>query len=96
MVRIPAGITKFLFSKMSITALGPIQPPIQWVRGSFPGIKWLEHAADHSPPSSAEVTMEWSYTTAPPICLHSMDRGNSTFTQERLLNEWLQFKNVYF
>jgi hypothetical protein len=35
----------------SRTALGPIQPPIQWVRG----VKRTEREADHSPPSSAEV-----------------------------------------
>jgi len=34
----------------------PTQPPIQWIpEALFPGIKWREHEADHSPPSSAEV-----------------------------------------
>jgi len=40
-------------------ALGPTQPPIQWVAGAlFLGVKWLGYEADHSPPSSAEVK-EW-------------------------------------
>jgi len=46
----------FLFTAVSITALGPTQPPIQWVPGSLPlGVKRPGRQADHSPPSSAEV-----------------------------------------
>jgi hypothetical protein len=47
------------FTTASRTALGPTQPPMQWVPGALslavkrPGCK-----ADHSPPSSAEVK-EW-------------------------------------
>jgi hypothetical protein len=33
----------------------------------------------HAPPSSAEVKNEWSYTSIPPVCLHSMDRANFTY-----------------
>jgi len=29
------------------------------------GVKWLGHEADHSPPSSAEVNITWSYTSTP-------------------------------
>jgi hypothetical protein len=37
-------------------ALGPTQPPIQWVAGAISlGVKWPGCEADHSPPSSAEV-----------------------------------------
>jgi hypothetical protein len=46
----------FFFTTLSRTALGPTQPPIQWVPGALSlGLKLPEREADHSPPSSAEV-----------------------------------------
>ena len=36
-------------------ALGPSQPPIQWVPGLFPGVKRPGRGVDHPPPSSVEV-----------------------------------------
>jgi hypothetical protein len=46
----------FLFTTVPRTALGPIQPPIQWVPGALSlGVKRPGREADHSPPSSAEV-----------------------------------------
>jgi hypothetical protein len=41
----------FLFTTASRTALGPTQPPIQWV----PGVKQLGCEADNSLPFSAKV-----------------------------------------
>jgi hypothetical protein len=54
-VRSPAGAKDF-----SRPALGPTQPPVQWVPGGpFPGAKARPgRDADHSPPSSAEVENE--------------------------------------
>jgi hypothetical protein len=50
------GLGIFLFSTVSKTALGPTQPPIQWVPGALSlGVKRSEREADHSPPFSAEV-----------------------------------------
>ena len=46
--------------------------------GSSIGVKWLGHV-NHSPPTSTEVKNELSYTFAPPIHLHDMDRDNFTF-----------------
>jgi hypothetical protein len=38
------------------TALGPTQPPIQWVPEVVSlGVKWPRREVYHSPPSSAEV-----------------------------------------
>jgi hypothetical protein len=49
----------FLFTTASRTALGPTQPPIQWVQGALSlGVKLAGCEVDHSPPSSAEVK-EW-------------------------------------
>jgi hypothetical protein len=58
-VRFPAGLGIFLFTTASRTALGPTQPPIQWVPGALShGVKRSGREADHSPPSSAEFK-EW-------------------------------------
>jgi hypothetical protein len=47
-------------------ALGPIQPPIQWVPAVVsPGVKRPWREADHSPPSNVEVKNAWRYTSTP-------------------------------
>jgi hypothetical protein len=43
------------FQHPSRPAVSPTQPPIQWVPGSFPGVKRPRRGVDHPPPSSAEV-----------------------------------------
>jgi hypothetical protein len=54
-VRFPAGLGIFL-DTASRLALGPTQPPIQWVPGALSlGVKRLRHEGDHSASSSAEV-----------------------------------------
>jgi hypothetical protein len=53
------GLGIFLFTTEFGTALGPTQPPIQWVPGALSlGVKQLKHEADNSPPSSAKIK-EW-------------------------------------
>jgi hypothetical protein len=50
------GSEIFLYFTGSRPALGPTQPPMQWIRGaSSSGVKWPVRAADHSPPSSIEM-----------------------------------------
>jgi hypothetical protein len=68
------GLGFFLFTTASRPALGPIQPPIQWVPGALSlGVKRPVREADHSPPSSAEVKNAWSYTSTSPIRLHGLE-----------------------
>jgi hypothetical protein len=70
-VRFPAGLGISLFTTASRTALGPTQPPIQWVPGALSlGVTRMGREADHLPPSSAEVKNAWSYTYTPSIRPH--------------------------
>jgi hypothetical protein len=45
-------------------ALGPTHPPIQWISWALSlEVKRPRREADDSPPSSAEVSNAWSYTS---------------------------------
>jgi hypothetical protein len=50
---IPTKGKILLFSTAGRPALGPTQPPIQWVRAISPGVKQTKYEADHS--SSTKV-----------------------------------------
>jgi hypothetical protein len=66
-VRVPVGSRIFFIPTLSRPALGPTQPPIQWVPGALsPEVKRQGRDADHSPPISAEVKKMWIYTSTPP------------------------------
>jgi hypothetical protein len=66
------GLGVFLFITASGLALGPTQPPFQWVPEALSlGVKRPVCEADHPPPSNAEVFMVW--------CLVK-HRDNFTFT----------------
>ena len=90
---------KFFYSPKCPEQLwGPPSLVFNGYRGYFLGIKQLGCAADHSPPTSDEAKNEWSYTTAPPICLHNMDEGNSAFHTKKIINysEWLRIEQCLF
>jgi hypothetical protein len=58
-----------LFSLLSTLALGLTQPPLQWIAGVLSlGVKREVPEFGHSPPSSAEIKNEWSYSSTFPVC----------------------------
>jgi hypothetical protein len=67
----------FLLATMFRPALGPNQPPIQWVPEAVSaGVKWPGREADHSPLPSAKVENAWSYLNVHcPLHLHGMVLG---------------------
>jgi hypothetical protein len=72
-VRFPAGLGIFLPTTASRTAVGPTQPPIQWVPGALSlRVKRSGREADHSPPSSAEVKECVELYIHSPIRLHGV------------------------
>jgi len=73
--RIPVGAR---FSSPVQTGLGPTQPPVQWVPVLYRGKERPGHDADPSPPSSAVVKKEWSYTSTSPM-------GRTACTEPRCL-----------
>jgi hypothetical protein len=68
-VQVQAGAIRelYLFATASRLALGPTQPPVQWILAAFsPGVKQLGYQANHSLLSSAEVKNAYSYTSTHP------------------------------
>jgi hypothetical protein len=85
-VRVPRGGKNFHFSLSSRPALGPTQPPIQWVPGPLsPGVKWPGREANNSAPTSAEVKKTWVYTSTPP---YVFTRTTLPLPQSRELQVW--------
>ena len=61
---------RYLPSKMSRPAVGPTQPPIQWVLQARPlEVNWPGLEADHSPPPSARFKVSGAL---PPLPLHHL------------------------
>jgi hypothetical protein len=70
---------------MSRWALEAMQPSVQWELGFFPQGELLSCRADCSPPSSAKVKSDWSYTAASHMYIHSM--GKDTYVVFVLLGD---------
>jgi hypothetical protein len=68
----PCRIKIFLSYIVTRPALGPTQPPTQWVLGSLSlGVKQQGCEADRSPPSGAKIK-NGGVILLSPICLHSI------------------------
>jgi hypothetical protein len=72
------GRNKTLFSspKRPERLWGTLSLLLKWCRSYFPEVKQPERKVDHSPPSSAEVKNEWSYTFTSLIYIYGIDRDN--------------------
>jgi hypothetical protein len=55
------------FPHLSRPALGPTQPPIQWVPGLCPGVKRPGRGVDHPPSPSAKVKERIELRPTPPL-----------------------------
>ena len=62
---------RIYYRQKSGTALLPTKPP-EMDTGDFAR---MYNEVNHSPPFSAEASNKWSYNSAPPVCLHGVDRG---------------------
>jgi hypothetical protein len=82
------GLGIFLFTTVSTTALGPTQPPIQWVPGALrSGVKRPGREADHSPQSSAEVK-EW-------VDLYLHSPNTPSWRGAQLKHNFFEFVGLY-
>jgi len=66
----------------------------RWVPGLFLGVKWSEREVNHSPPSTAKVENERSYSSTVPICLHLVHGEKSLLFMYLWLTERQSFLGV--
>jgi len=69
------------FSLLQNISTGSVVHPASYWNGTWV-LFWVMrsgHEADYSPPPSAEVKDEWSYTSTSPLSFHSVDRYSLTF-----------------
>jgi hypothetical protein len=60
------------FPQTSRPALGPTQPPIEWVLGLFRWLKRPGRGVDHPPPSSADFKERVELYLCPPLGLRGL------------------------
>jgi len=58
---------------------GPHSLLFNGYRGKLQGEKRPRGKVTHSSPSSVEIKSQWSFASAPPTCLHGVERDNFTF-----------------
>jgi len=64
----------YVFSKTPGPALGPTQPPLQWVPDFLTDGKC--HDVRHLPPTNAQIKNEWSFTSSLLKCHFSEHNKN--------------------
>jgi hypothetical protein len=85
----------FLFTTVYRTALGPTQPPIQWVPGALSlGLKRPGREADHSLPSCSEVKNVWSYTSTPQYVFMAWCLVKQAAFNYIIYNTWSKYVGV--
>jgi hypothetical protein len=95
-VCVPVGVWDFLSPNTSRSTLGSTQPHAKWVPVFSVGDKAVE--AWCWPLTfilSAEVKNEWSYTTAPPMCIHSVVRNSFTFCYIYVYALWIFWRITF-
>ena len=60
------------FTHSSRPALGPTQPPIQWLLGLSPRAKRPGRGVDHPSHLAMRLEKDYSYTTNPPLGFHGL------------------------
>ena len=60
------------FPHPSRPALGPTQPPIQWIQFLLPGVERPGGGVDHSPHLVPRLKKELIHTSTPPLSLHGL------------------------
>jgi hypothetical protein len=75
------------FSLLQNANTGSGAHPPSYSMGSFLGLKRPGRGADHLSTSSAEGNNDWSHTSVPPICLHSVDNFTFLSTCEACLKD---------
>ena len=88
-VRIPVWTKIFSVSKGPDRVCdAPSSLLLSGYRCTSSGVRRPEREVYRSPPSSAEVTNEWSYTSTPPICVNVFDRDSFTYYSFAKLKLW--------
>jgi len=70
---------RHLLACNAVLTAPPRAPYLMRTGGYLPSVKGQRPERGHSPPSNIVVKKEWSYTSAPTICLHGLYREKSTF-----------------
>ena len=75
-----SGARHLCSSKRPNWILGTSSLLLSGFQKSFPDVKWHARNATHLTAHSNEPKNEWTYTSATPICLHGVNRGNFTYS----------------